>query len=264
MRKLHFKYSMTIEYTVPVSRCNFTIKCVPKDTERQKVENINISINPTNKYNFGVDGFRNIQVYGVNEQSHDRFDFKIEGDVITGLADYEEYVDDDIAMIFNHPYGHCVAGECINEYYSKIGKNECEGMSAYDKAIYMMHKLHKHLTYKSFSTDIHTSAEQSFKQGMGVCQDFAHIYIAIMHLMHIPARYVTGLIIGEGESHAWVEVLIEGKWYGIDPTNDKAVNDEYIKIGVGRDASDCKINRGIMHGGGLHYQTINVTVEDKN
>ena len=49
----------------------------------------------------------------------------------------------------------------------------------------------------------------------------------------------------------------------MDPTHNRAVGDDYIKLGIGRDAKDCMINRGIMHGGGLHTQTIVVQVSEK-
>lgn len=110
------------------------------------------------------------------------------------------------------------------------------------------------------STNIDTKGEEAFLQGKGVCQDYAYIFIALMHFAGIPARYTTGMIVGEGVSHAWVEALWNGKWYGLDSTNDVLVTEEHIKIGVGRDAKDCMINRGIMHGGGLHTQTIKVNV----
>ena len=67
---------------------------------------------------------------------------------------------------------------------------------------------------------------------------------------------------GEGASHAWVEILSDGKWYGLDPTNNVVVSDEHIKIGVGRDAKDCEINRGIIIGGGNQTLTICVNVEE--
>lgn len=67
--------------------------------------------------------------------------------------------------------------------------------------------------------------------GQGVCQDYAHIFLALLNLAGIPARYVTGLLIGEGASHAWVEVLHHGAWYGLDPTNDAPVLTDYINMG---------------------------------
>lgn len=260
MKKLHFTYEMQIKYSVEVSKCNFTIKCIPKDTLRQKIEDYKIELFPSAGYCTGVDGLHNIQIYGVNEQPHTLFIFKIEGDVITGLSDYEEKVDDDIAMIFTHPHGLNRPGEAIKSFFEK--NRPAEDLSDYEKSVELMNSLYKQFHYVPFSTNVDTKAEEAFVQGHGVCQDYSHIFIALLHLAGIPARYVTGLIVGEGASHAWVEVLCNGLWYGLDPTNNTAVSDEHIKIGVGRDAKDCMINRGIMHGGGLHTQYIKVSVKE--
>ena len=85
---------------------------------------------------------------------------------------------------------------------------------------------------------------------------------ALCRLNGLPARYVSGMLIGEGFSHAWVEVFCNGRWYGFDPTNDVLVTDSHIKIGVGRDAYDCQINRGIIKGGGSQTQTVEVKVNE--
>ena len=260
MRRLHFTYEMEILYSEEVSRCNFTIKCIPQNTSRQKIEQYKISLFPANVYCMGKDGLRNVQIYGVNEKKHDRFVFQIEGIAVTGLAGFEEEADEDIAMIFGHPYGLNVPGKEIQAYYEK-NKPE-ESLTSYEKAIELMHALHRDFQYQPCTTDVDTTAEDAFIQGYGVCQDYAHIYIALMHLAGIPARYVTGLIVGEGASHAWVEILWKDRWYGLDPTNDLVVKDDHIKIGIGRDAKDCMINRGIMHGNCLQTQRIKVSVKD--
>lgn len=258
MKQLHLSYDMLIEYSVAVERCNFTIKCIPVDTLRQKISNVQISIFPDVKYSYGKDGLNNVQIYGVNENAHKTFNFHIEADAHTGLEEYEAEVNEDLDMIFRHEHGLAVAGEKIRDFYSEISL--IQGLNDYAKAKILMHELGKHFKYVPLSTNVNTSAEEAFNQGHGVCQDYAHIFIALLHLAGVPARYVTGFIVGEGQSHAWVEVLHEGKWYGMDPTHNRVVGDEYIKLGIGRDAKDCMINRGIMHGGGLHTQTIAVQV----
>ncbi|MDO5156566.1 MAG: transglutaminase family protein [Eubacteriales bacterium] len=260
MRKLHFTYEMQIEYSIDVARCNFTIKCCPQNTARQRLEDVNVQLFPATTYCTGVDGLQNKQIYGVNELPHKIFRFQTDGTAYTGLCDYEEIVNEDYAMIFRHPHGLNQAGVGIMDFYEKHKPDS--GLSVYEKAQYFMHLLHAKFSYQPCTTDVDTTAEDAFVQGHGVCQDYAHIFISLMHLSNIPARYVTGLIVGEGASHAWVEVLCDDKWYGFDPTNEKMVVDEHIKIGVGRDAKDCMINRGIMHGGGLHTQIIKVNVKD--
>lgn len=260
MKKLHFDYSMQIDYSEAVSKCHFTIKCVPQSNRRQTIENIAIELVPPTVYQFGTDGLGNRQVYGVNEAAHDIFCYRITGTALTGQADYEEDVDEDKAMIFKHPHGLNLAGEQIRAYFAK--RNPTEESDFYRKAIRLMNRLYKDFKYESGCTTVDTTAEEAFEQGKGVCQDYAHIFIALLHLAGIPARYVTGLIVGEGASHAWVEILYNNRWYGLDPTNNMLVTDEHVKIGVGRDARDCMINRGIMRGGGLHTQEIKVNVKE--
>lgn len=261
MRKLHFIYEMQIDYSVPVEKCNFTIKCIPRNTRRQHISNLCIKLYPATKYCQGIDGFGNVQIYGVNETSHSIFRFQLEGTAVTGLADYEEDVNEDIYMLFKHPHGLNQPGDGIKAFYEQCRPERDD--NPYDTAKRMMHALYQKIVYEPGSTNVDTSAEEAFMQGKGVCQDYAHIFISLMHLAGIPARYITGLIVGEGASHAWVEILWNDKWYGLDPTNDTIVDKDHIKIGVGRDAKDCMINRGIMHGGGFHTQSVKVTVVEQ-
>lgn len=258
MKRLHFTYDMQIDYSTVVSSCNFTIKCVPKDTLRQKIDNLVIKMYPDAGFQWGTDGFKNIQIWGRCPDPHTVFRFQIEGDATTGLGDWEESEDADSSMIFAHPHGQNLPGDCIKDFFAKRIKNT--DTCTYDKAAGIMQSLFEEYKYCPGSTGVDTGAEAAFSQGKGVCQDYAHILIALLHLAGITARYVTGFIIGEGASHAWVEILDNGKWYGIDPTHNRPVNDDYIKIGHGRDAGDCQINRGIMQGGGLHTQTVSVNV----
>ena len=260
MKQLHLSYDMLIEYSDEVQKCNFTIKCIPVDSLRQKISNIQIQIIPDVKYSYGKDGLNNIQIYGVNEVPHKSFSFHIEADAETIISECEAYANDDLDMIFKHEHGLNIAGPNITSFFNAI-KYLNNITDPYEKAFGLMHELSGKFSYKSLSTDVNTTAEEAFSQGHGVCQDYAHIYIALLHLANIPARYVTGFIVGEGASHAWVEILHNGKWCGLDPTHDRIVNDEYIKLGIGRDAKDCMINRGIMHGGGLHTQKITVQVK---
>lgn len=260
MKRLHFDYYMQIEYAVAVSRCSFTIKCIPTETKRQKPEKMEISLTPEVPYSWGVDGLKNQQIYGLNEEPHNTFRFQITGDIRTGLSEYEEEEEESRAMIFRHPHGLNVAGAKIRDYYEKIKPEE--GQNDLVRAEAIMHCLYRDFQYQQNTTNVNTTAEEAMELGHGVCQDYAHIFISLLHLSGIPARYVTGLLIGEGASHAWVEILYDHKWYGLDPTNNIRVAENHIRIGIGRDARDCMINRGIMHGGGLHTQKIKATVKE--
>jgi transglutaminase-like putative cysteine protease len=101
------------------------------------------------------------------------------------------------------------------------------------------------LTYEWGVTEVGTSAAEAIRGGQGVCQDFAHIMIAACRAAGIAARYVSGHLVGEGGSHAWVETLLPlagrpGTWVveAWDPTHDRPAGDGYLTVAVGRDYAD--------------------------
>lgn len=263
MKKLQFDYFMKIQYTVPATECHFTIKCMPYTTARQEISDLNITLMPDDGYSEDRDSFGNKQIYGQIPEPHSEFYFHITGNAVTGLSDYEQTESGELFPVFRYPHGMNCGGDHINTYYQSLA-DSLSGLSDYEKGVVLMHALYRDFTYEKNCTDMNTTAEEAWTLGKGVCQDYAHILIALCHLAKIPARYVTGMLIGEGYSHAWVEVYDSGRWYGLDPTNDLLVTDSHIRIGCGRDARDCMINRGVMLGGGAQTQTISVSVSEQD
>ncbi len=105
--------------------------------------------------------------------------------------------------------------------------------------------VHRTLRYSHGTTGIHTTAAQAFSLGYGVCQDFAHIMLVLCRLCGLPARYVSGHLLGEGGTHAWVEVLLpaperpgEAIVQAFDPTHGCETGLHYITVAVGRDYYD--------------------------
>lgn len=125
-----------------------------------------------------------------------------------------------------------------------------------------MQRLYRDFQYIPGSTDIHTTAGEAWAKKEGVCQDYAHIMITLCRLKGIPARYVNGMMIGEGSTHAWVEIYTGEGWYGLDPTNNLHVDDYYIKLAHGRDYGDCVLDRGMFRGNVSQTQKIYVNVEE--
>lgn len=261
MTLLHFDYRMKIEYEEPVGRCYFTIKCIPREDARQQVLEAKISIFPQTEYSWGEDSFGNRQVYGCETEPHRQFILHTAGDVEILQTDYEEKNCEEIMGLYRMPHGKCVSGDGLSGYFKDQDFSKC--MSRYETCMELMHRLHRDFKYTAGVTGVGTTAEEAWKLGEGVCQDYAHIYITLLRLCGIPARYVCGLIVGEGQSHAWVEALCDNVWIGLDPTNDCLVLDHHIKLGHGRDAADCAINRGLMWNGGAQSQNISVLVEKR-
>ncbi len=253
---LQFDYQMQIRYSRPVERCFYTIKCIPKETVRQKLLEKNIQMVPRAQWMEGTDGWGNQKIYGSIPSSHDYFSFQITGKVEINPDIYEE---SDMAGMYRYPYGKCIPGSGILQYADTLKTDGCN--TELEKCIMIMYRLHKDYSYVPKQTEAHTTAEEAWELGMGVCQDYAHIYETLLRLNGIPARYVCGLMLGEGASHAWVEAYCDGKWIGLDPTNNCLVSDSHIKLADGRDATECAINRGILINGGEQTQQINVVVK---
>ena len=118
------------------------------------------------------------------------------------------------------------------------------------------------MDYAPGSTSVATTAAQAVELGRGVCQDYAHITLALMRDAGIPSRYVCGFIPGEGATHAWVEWFDSGLWLALDPTHDRAVEYGFIKLAHGRDSSDCPVNRGIFTGRVQQSNSVSIKVEE--
>ncbi len=113
------------------------------------------------------------------------------------------------------------------------------------------------LPYLSGLTTIETSAIEALKAGCGVCQDHAHLFIAVARAHGVPARYVCGYLLtgdaGEGtlhETHAWAEAWVEGLgWVAFDPTSRISATERHVRLSTGLDAADAAPIRGHAVGG---------------
>jgi transglutaminase-like putative cysteine protease len=140
----------------------------------------------------------------------------------------------------------------------------------------LMHRIHADFEYETEVTDVSTPALDALKLRKGVCQDFAHVMLACMRSLGLPARYVSGYLltepppgqsrlVGSDASHAWVSVYLPGdgepgRWTDLDPTNDRAPGEDYVTVATGRDYVDVSPLRGVLHGGARHELRVAVTV----
>ncbi|MGD0062338.1 MAG: transglutaminase family protein [Streptosporangiaceae bacterium] len=100
----------------------------------------------------------------------------------------------------------------------------------------------KAITYQFGVTSVTTTAPEALAAGRGVCQDFAHVMLALCHLARLPARYVSGHLLGQGGTHAWVEVIVphgqQAEAVAFDPCNGRRTDSGYVTVATGRDYSD--------------------------
>jgi transglutaminase-like putative cysteine protease len=141
----------------------------------------------------------------------------------------------------------------------------------HELAVEIIHFVHDHMTYTKGVTDIFTTAATAFAQARGVCQDYAHIAISLARAAGLSARYVSGHLLGEGATHAWVEFLVADRKHGplvlsFDPTYCKETDFRYIVVAIGRDYDDVPPTSGVFTGpssgklhGQQHVQLLEVT-----
>lgn len=119
-------------------------------------------------------------------------------------------------------------------------------------------KLHRTLTYRPQSTRVDSPIDVALRQRQGVCQDYAHIMIALVRELGIPCRYVSGYLYHRRDepshaspdaTHAWVEALLpQLGWVGFDPTNNTPAGERHIRVAIGRDYADVPPTRGMFKG----------------
>jgi transglutaminase-like putative cysteine protease len=140
----------------------------------------------------------------------------------------------------------------------------------------LMERIHADFEYDADVTDVSTPVLEALEMRHGVCQDFAHVMIACLRSLGLPARYVSGYLltspppgrprlVGADASHAWVSVYLPGddeagEWTDLDPTNNRAPGEDYVTLATGRDYSDVTPLRGVLHGGADHKLHVAVTV----
>ena len=125
------------------------------------------------------------------------------------------------------------------------GELRQSGTSGLELADEIARVVYEHFTYRWGVTTVASTAAEAWAGGIGVCQDYAHCMVALCRLCDLPTRYVSGQMLGEGGTHAWVEVLVphpavEGALRAVafDPTHDRRAGLRYVTIAVGRDYGD--------------------------
>jgi len=114
-------------------------------------------------------------------------------------------------------------------------------------------RVHDHFIYEGAVTTVETTAAEAWAGGRGVCQDYAHCMLVLCRLCGLPARYVSGHLLGDGGSHAWVELHVPGlagrrRTLAFDPTHNRRAGPRYVTVALGRDYLDVTPTSGTFQG----------------
>ena len=243
MKKYLYSYQYITRFLKPVFWHSYLLRITPQENCFLKVMQKSVFLEPQGKMNSDKDFWGNEILYGTLMDSHSGFTYVSSG-IVEQTAEYCIPDEGNVAL-YRVPTSLTQMNPAMEDFLQGL---KLEG-TVVEQALTLSHALHHFMEYVPQSTQNGTRAAEAFLQKKGVCQDYAHILLAFCRACGMAARYVCGLIEGEGSTHAWVEVYAEDHcWWGIDPTHDLKITTGYIKIAQGRDVNDCPVNRGQYRG----------------
>lgn len=264
VKKLKFSYDMKLSFSAPVIDHRFQLRCIPATGPRQQIVDVEMSLEPDVAYDMLVDSFDSVVVTGFVPEPHDVFSYSVSGIAFVDTANTKE---EPFKPLYRFNSALTAPGPCIEGLIS-ASRVRIDALSAdaspVTRAVEVMDEVYRAFTYTPGATTIRTTAEEALSQGTGVCQDYAHVMLSVCRNVGLTARYIAGMLDGEGATHAWVEVYHDGRWVGLDPTHNRLVDDCYITIAHGRDYRDCMLDIGVFSGANVQQtQWVNVSVHEQ-
>lgn len=287
--KYFIEHETILEYPETVREHHIELRLVPRVDSHQKVLSSKIETEPAAELATYTDYFGNRVDYFCVIQPHNRLRTALKSDVETFQTnpfDFEPVLPSEEQEWLNKTIRNTPA---INDYVlhrsgcipnsMKLAESMDRALprrdkenSVLDSLLLLQEWIPTVLTYRCGTTEANGPLLTAIRQGSGVCQDFAHLFITVARFWGIPARYVMGYLdpgissIGETlATHAWAEALVPGAgWIGFDATHNLLANDHYVAVAVGRDSFDAAPQRGSFKGDSAgELPTVKVTVQEQ-
>ena len=250
-------------YTAPVTYSIQTLRLTPRDDEHQRLLRWNIEA--PGALEKQVDAYGNITHTLTLNRPHTDIELRVVGQVqvaplTRGLLGGED------SRLPVHAY--CVqtsltqADDTILAFVRSVLPN---GITTPDDILALANAISDRVASEPGTTDVTTAANQVLAMGHGVCQDHAHLFLACVRGLGVPARYVSGYVHTTTEhsaSHAWADVwLADIGWTSVDITNRQFASDSHCRLAVARDYDSASPVRGVRSGGGEESMEISVQVQ---
>lgn len=272
--------------SIPVSVCHNQAWLKPRESERQRITDYSLSISPEPScFTWRHDWYGNHVAHLSFNEGYEklivRSDSRIEisdRPKLTSARPWEQVRDEllqnRLGSLDEYEFTFGSGMIRLSDDLADYAKQDFVAGRPLDEALLALtSRVHNEFEYDPRATTISTPVEHVFKHRKGVCQDFAHVQIAMLRSLGLPARYVSGYVrtgnlpdradmIGADASHAWLSCFDpDTGWIDVDPTNDTIIDDDHVTIGWGRDYSDVPPLRGVFIGGGKHAPKVAVTVK---
>ena len=266
--QLNVHYTTAYKYAQPTRKIIQLLRVTPASFAGQAVLEWRIGVDCDAKLREGRDGYGNITHMLYIDKAVRHLAVSVAGRVLTeDKAGIVQGLAHELPPpVFLRTTPLTDAGEAIRKLAEWISAGDEPTL---DKLHRLAARLHEEMRFDTEATGVDTRAEQACAEGHGVCQDFAHIFIAASRHAGLPARYVSGhLFRRDGEhvqeaAHAWAEAWIEDLgWTAFDPVNGICTDDAYIRVACGLDYRDAAPVAGARAGGGCEDLSVEVRVSE--
>jgi transglutaminase-like putative cysteine protease len=253
--KLEIVHSTRYLYAGPIAETVMEVRLRPMDGAGQRCLEFSLELSSGINAHTYVDGYGNHVHYFNLVRPHHRLSVLSRSVVETGLepdADPGEELVQDF-LRFRSPVKDV---EGVRELARRHAISDPSSHDSVERSLdELTRTISRDFTYDRAVTNVYTVVDDVLALRAGVCQDFAHLFIAVARAMGVPARYVSGYIHFAGEkgvttaSHAWAEAWVASKgWIGYDATRPVRTSQNHVRLAVGRDYSDAAPTRGIYVG----------------
>ena len=250
---LDLVYETEYHYAPAVPHGVSALRLRPRTDARQRVRTAELHVDPGAVRTTFRDGWGTLVDLGGIATSHDRAAYRLHAVVETGAGAAEEPLGPDARYLFRQPTGRTPLASA-RRLLPEIGL--AGGAWADVEAVIAW--IAAQFEHQPGETDVDSPLPVLIETRRGVCQDFAHLALAVLRAWGWPARYVSGYaftgdqggLVMEAEAmHAWVDVYLPGHgWLGLDPTSGGAISERYVVVGSARDYDDLAPVRGVLRG----------------
>ena len=269
--RYNIEHVSSYSYTQPAKRCVMWLCLEPRTDFDQTLKGFQATTNPSSYLSAETDPFGNNKHVITLNLEHDSLEIvtKSQVEVVAGgqppLGIGFGAWDEIEAWSNSFEYWHFTHESAlthrsptldafIEKHSIKRGSDPLESLLQLSETLF--HTFH----YEPGITNVSSTVDHIIETGKGVCQDYAHVMLAIARSWGIPSRYVSGYMhvtgiadeqVPETQTHAWVECLLPNRgWLGFDPTNHTFADERHVRIAVGRDYLDVSPTRGVIIDGG--------------
>lgn len=280
VRRLEIQHSSRYLYNGPVSRSVMRLCLKPLDDDKQRLLRFSVQTNPPAPLSQETDYFGNSKHVLTLHRQHNSLEISSDSAVETSPAPalpsslprdaWEEIRSSRNSFSlwsFTNPSAYARPTDTLQAYVEEIDLRP--GDDPLESVLRLSDSIHRSFEFMPGTTSAISTIDHILNTRQGVCQDYAHVMIAIARLWGVPARYISGyLYAGSWEeasisyaSHAWVECLLPGLgWVGFDPTNEGLAGERHVRLAVGLDYKDVSPTQGIIHGSAQSTLEVEVSV----